>query len=207
MTTYHSIDRMSRMKSSDVGTRERILDVASRLFAEKGYKGTSTRDIAAELSIASPSLYYHFASKGAILTELLNEPLTHTQKTFEEAMKLSGKARVRRIVEGLLDALEFHKGIVITAAEHSDGISESLRESVMSVQSTIFALLARDTGTESGDLRVTMAVGAMEGVVRELSRSTRDSGDFIHRLQQRRSELIEILMGILFGKPAKDRPK
>ena len=187
------------MELSDVGTRERILDVASRLFAEKGYKGTSTRDIAAELSIASPSLYYHFRSKGAILTDLLNEPLSHTRKTFEEAKKLSGKARARRIVEGLLDTLEFHKGIVITAAEHSDGISESLRESVMSVQSKIFKLLAEDAGKENGNLRVTMAVGAMEGVVRELSRSARDSDDFVSQLQQRRCELIEILMGILFN--------
>jgi AcrR family transcriptional regulator len=52
-------------------TRERILREASALFAQRGYAGTSTRDIAAAVGIRQPSLFHHFPSKAAIADALL----------------------------------------------------------------------------------------------------------------------------------------
>ena len=48
-------------------TREKILDVAYRSFADKGYNRTSMGSIAEELGITRPALYYHFASKEDLL--------------------------------------------------------------------------------------------------------------------------------------------
>lgn len=62
---------MGREASSRGDTRQRILDVAARLFTEKGYAATSVRDIAKALGIANPSLYYHFKSKAEILDAVL----------------------------------------------------------------------------------------------------------------------------------------
>ena len=53
-----------------VSTRERILDVALDLFTEKGFDGTSLREIAERLSVTKAALYYHFASKDDILMAL-----------------------------------------------------------------------------------------------------------------------------------------
>ncbi len=51
-------------------TRERILDVALDLFTEKGFDGTSLREIAERLGVTKAALYYHFASKDDILMAL-----------------------------------------------------------------------------------------------------------------------------------------
>lgn len=51
-------------------TKERILDVALELFIEKGYEGTSLREIAEELGVTKAALYYHYASKDDILMAL-----------------------------------------------------------------------------------------------------------------------------------------
>ena len=48
-------------------TKERILDTAERLFAERGYSATSLRSIIAAADVNLASVHYHFHSKEALL--------------------------------------------------------------------------------------------------------------------------------------------
>lgn len=52
-------------------TKDRILDVAERLFADRGYPATSLRDITAEAGVNLASVNYHFGTKEALLAALL----------------------------------------------------------------------------------------------------------------------------------------
>lgn len=54
-------------------TRERILEVALTLFADRGYDATSMREIAEHLGITKAALYYHFDSKAEIVRAMLAE--------------------------------------------------------------------------------------------------------------------------------------
>ncbi|MBQ9944169.1 MAG: TetR/AcrR family transcriptional regulator [Clostridia bacterium] len=54
-------------------TKDRILDEALVLFAEKGYKGTNLRELAARLSLSKSALYKHYDSKEAIWNALLDK--------------------------------------------------------------------------------------------------------------------------------------
>ena len=47
-------------------TRRRIIEVALRLFGERGYEGASTRDIAAAAGVNAPALQYYFDSKEGV---------------------------------------------------------------------------------------------------------------------------------------------
>ena len=51
--------------------REELLSIAAGLFAERGLRATTVRDIADSAGILSGSLYHHFASKEAIVDEIL----------------------------------------------------------------------------------------------------------------------------------------
>lgn len=51
--------------------REQILATAADLFAERGFNGVSINDIGAAVGISGPALYRHFASKDAVLGEML----------------------------------------------------------------------------------------------------------------------------------------
>jgi AcrR family transcriptional regulator len=53
--------------------RKTVLEAASRLFAERGFGGTSLQDIADALGISRPALYYYFKSKEDILDSLVEE--------------------------------------------------------------------------------------------------------------------------------------
>jgi AcrR family transcriptional regulator len=52
-------------------TRQRIIEVALELFADKGYEKTALREIAERLGITKAALYYHFASKEALLIGIM----------------------------------------------------------------------------------------------------------------------------------------
>ncbi len=56
--------------SSEAQTRTRILQAAQRLFAAKGFEGTTTRDLALTAGVAEGTLFRHFDNKKAILVEV-----------------------------------------------------------------------------------------------------------------------------------------
>ncbi len=51
--------------------RHQILDTAAELFAARGFHGVSVADLGAACGISGPALYKHFASKDAMLAEML----------------------------------------------------------------------------------------------------------------------------------------
>ncbi|MGH7914967.1 MAG: TetR/AcrR family transcriptional regulator [Candidatus Binataceae bacterium] len=66
--------------------RQQLLDVAARLFRERGYHVTSMRDIAREVGMLSGSIYYHFPSKEEMLLAVYEEGLRHIAERVDAAM-------------------------------------------------------------------------------------------------------------------------
>ena len=63
---------MSRPKNADgQRTRQAILDAALDLFAQKGYFGTSLRDVASSVGVRESALYNYFDSKAALFDALI----------------------------------------------------------------------------------------------------------------------------------------
>lgn len=87
---------MARPRNSDRrNTREAILDAALGLFAERGFFGTSTREIARTVGVRESALYHHFESKDAIFHALIDQ---------------NGPGRMRQLVaidvDVMLEAME-----------------------------------------------------------------------------------------------------
>lgn len=55
-----------------VDTKTKILDVAEKLFAEKGIQATSIRQIVKEAGLNVASIHYHFGSKEAVIQEIIS---------------------------------------------------------------------------------------------------------------------------------------
>jgi AcrR family transcriptional regulator len=62
------VTRRSQMKAE---RRLQLVRAASRLFAERGFRAVSMEDLAAEAGVSGPAVYRHFASKEALLADLL----------------------------------------------------------------------------------------------------------------------------------------
>jgi AcrR family transcriptional regulator len=90
--------------------RKRILDAASELFFEHGYKGTSVEAIASRLHVTKPFIYYHFDNKADILAGVCGRTTAFVAQSAEVAAAGSGSVRERleslvrdlslRVIEG-----------------------------------------------------------------------------------------------------------
>jgi TetR/AcrR family transcriptional regulator, cholesterol catabolism regulator len=67
--------------------RQKVLDAAARLFRDKGYAGTTMRDVAARCGIRAASLYYHFPSKDEILAEVFDYGVRHVAGAVRGAVE------------------------------------------------------------------------------------------------------------------------
>ncbi len=76
---------MGTSSSRGDATKARILDEALTLFATKGFRATTVRDIAAAVGLRQGALYNHFANKEAILEALVGDLMSSAVVTiFEE---------------------------------------------------------------------------------------------------------------------------
>lgn len=66
--------------------RQEILEIAARLFAKKGYRGTSMRDIGVQAGVLGGSLYHHVKSKDALFISLHNQALDAAAEKIEDAI-------------------------------------------------------------------------------------------------------------------------
>ncbi|MDH5373601.1 MAG: TetR/AcrR family transcriptional regulator [Acidimicrobiia bacterium] len=82
-------------ETDELPTRERILREASRLFAIKGYHGTSTREIAEAVEIRQPSLFHHFPSKATIMGELIDASNDEAAAVARQQASADGSAALR----------------------------------------------------------------------------------------------------------------
>jgi AcrR family transcriptional regulator len=111
-------------------TRGRILLAASALFAQRGYFGTSTRDIADAVRIRQPSLFYHFEAKHVIfqtLVELDLEPSIdrigrrlEEDSTWAEKLHLAIACDVREALIQPFDARGLYQDAVLGLDEFAD---------------------------------------------------------------------------------------
>ena len=73
-------------KGRQPDTRQRILDVAERQFAVKGYSGAYLQSIAKEVGVQKTALYYYFPSKEALYVAVLERILESLDRLVMAAM-------------------------------------------------------------------------------------------------------------------------
>jgi AcrR family transcriptional regulator len=76
---------MGTIRKRSINTKGKILEKSLDLFASKGFKETTVRDIASSVGLQQGALYNHFKNKDAILTALIDQLMSSAIVTiFEE---------------------------------------------------------------------------------------------------------------------------
>ena len=97
------------MDNADSKTRQRILRVALKIFAECGYAGASVQSIVDAARVTKPTLYYYFKNKAALFQSLIDLAHDERFRLMQEAAA-RGESLEDRLTEVLAALFEFING-------------------------------------------------------------------------------------------------
>src|SRR5689334_11211249 len=69
--------RVTRARMTGKQRREQLLDVGRKLFAEKGFEGTSVEEIASHAEVSKPVVYEHFGGKEGLYAVVVDREIRH----------------------------------------------------------------------------------------------------------------------------------
>ena len=109
--------------------RDELLELASAMFAERGLRATTVRDIADGAGILSGSLYHHFSSKEEIVDELLRGFLDWLFARYNEIMdnEANPLERLKGLFMASFEAIEHRHAQVVIYQDEAQRLSSQPR--------------------------------------------------------------------------------
>jgi AcrR family transcriptional regulator len=152
--------------------RERILEEASTLFYERGYRGTTLDAIAERLEVSKPFIYHHFKSKAELLVEIYKRVLRLCLETVETAATSPGTARkqLRTFAVDYTQIVIKEQAIVAIFFREEQNLPPEEIESINALKRAFDAKLTQllQGGVDKGEFRIAdvrMATLALTGMM------------------------------------------
>ena len=132
--------KATRARMTATQRREQLLAVSRRLFAEKGFEGTSIEEIAARAEVSKPVVYEHFGGKEGIYAVVVDREIQALTSALSGALDEGGhpKVMVERSALALLDYIE----------DSEDGFRILVRDSPVAQATGTFSSLIGDVATQ-----------------------------------------------------------
>ena len=114
-------------------TRDDVVKAAGRLFAARGYHGTSMRDLGKELGLLGSSLYSHVESKQDLLVDVVEEGARLFEASAAGALSTEGTAadRLRALIAGHIDVVLDNLEVARTFLNEARMLDDVHRERVL----------------------------------------------------------------------------
>lgn len=153
--------------------RDEIVRAAMACFAARGFRGTTTREIAARVGITEAALYRHFSGKEALYAAIIDRKMaapTPTGRLVEAAARGDDRAvfggLARLIVEALHADPAFFRILLYTALEGHSLAEPFFRQRVAALREFLSGYIARRTREGAfRDVDPVLAARAFVGMV------------------------------------------
>lgn len=101
-TTLAQPQPVRKQQQRSIVTQQKLLDAAIEAFSENGFKGTSTRDIAARAGVHHPLITYHFKNKDqlwrAAADHIFSAFTRSLSKSLEQNRNMDAKKRMSAMI-------------------------------------------------------------------------------------------------------------
>ena len=178
--------------------RDKVLAAAVQLFAEYGYHAATMRDIARIAGIQAASIYYHYASKQALLVEIMETHMRQLNANLEHIVSKQDTV-YQRLYEAISNHIRLHttyKSEFFIIDTEIRALVEENRGKVLAMRDQYEDLIQRllQEGMDQGVLRQTdvkISSYAIIAMCTEVAQWFRPSGRFsVQQVIQIYSEMI-----------------
>jgi AcrR family transcriptional regulator len=145
----------SPRKAQAARRREQLLEVGLALFAERGYRGTSVRDITRAAGVTEAVLYHYFANKADLWAAVLATyaPFSRVSQLLDEAAAAPLDEALRELGDEMLRLLQVRRQLVLTLLSEAPAEPE------------VAAALGRFLGSVAYELAMFLATRQMQGEI------------------------------------------
>lgn len=157
---------------SRIQTRQRLVESATRLFAERGLHGVTSHDIAREAGVASGTFYLHFRDKTDVYRHIVFDAVEQLAVAVQQVVETShaGALGLRARAEAIVAFAERNRDIVRVAfstdAEAADVESDALSQMAANLEARLRR--ERDEGLFPPDLDPAVCARAHVGMTAHL---------------------------------------
>ena len=127
--------------------REQLIDVARKLFALKGFEGTSVEEIAATADVSKPIIYEHFGGKEGLYAVVVDREVMLLSEAIRGSLTPSDTPARQLIEQGTLALLEYIE-------QRPDGFRIIARDAGSGNPTGSFASIISDVASQAEDLLV-----------------------------------------------------
>jgi len=178
--------------------REELLSVAARLFCEKSYLSTTMDEIASELGVTKPALYYYIKTKHELLYEICESAINQLMDGVREIDGSTGEAvsKLRSLVRWHVNMFSRSGDIINVYLADEGALEPEKRDHIRSLSreyETIYRRIIYQAMEEGAfrELNVAMTVRAITGMCNWLASWYRTEG------QMSADEIADIFLDIL----------
>ncbi len=174
--TAHAAKPAREESAGDVSVPRRLVAVAARLFAERGFDSTSVREIVEAAGVTKGAMYHYFASKDDLLYEIYHrvlamqterlERFASADAPIEERLRAAAVDVVVTSIENLDDVMVFFRSMHLLSPEKQASVRAERRRYHERFRAMV------EQGQKSGvfrpDVSADLAVHAFFGAVHHL---------------------------------------
>ena len=131
-------------------TRERILEAAEKLFAEKGFHETAMDEIVRAAKVSKGGVYFHFPSKEELFFALLDKLADALQREVQREItrRRGAVAKIQGALEVVLRTLTSHRHLAQIILRQGHGLGPSFERKRLEIYSR-FARLIKENLDEA----------------------------------------------------------
>jgi AcrR family transcriptional regulator len=122
-------------KLSGQERRAAIVESAIKLFSEKGFRGTTTRELASAVGVSEPVLYQHFSTKRELYAAIIDTKCRDAERVIGHLESLSDKnddhgffSHVARLIIEFHDSNPSYLRLLLFSALEGHELSDLMRE-------------------------------------------------------------------------------
>src|SRR6478672_1202593 len=135
-------------------SRERILDAATEISAERGYEGTSIALVSAKCGLPASSIYWHFKDKDDLIAAVIERSFGTWLSAWQVPEEGTAQGRAvsvaAQVAKALLDSPDFIRLGLMLTPELSDADVNQLATYALAGADGLF--IAKEIGGDTVDL-------------------------------------------------------